>query len=51
MVCLARKDRNCALSQYNYLKIMGHSLAKPRFRAVFSGRIVDASAYQSKLQR
>lgn len=48
MVCLARKNRDCALSQYNYLKIMGHSLAKSLFRAVFRGKIVDASAYQSK---
>ena len=51
MVCLARKDRDCALSQYNYLKIMGHSLAKPLFRAVFREKIVDASAYQNNQRR
>lgn len=43
LVCLARGNRDCALSQYNRLKIMGHALAKTLFTALFRDRVVDAS--------
>src|SRR5688572_28865178 len=43
IVCLARKNRDCALSQYNRLKTMDHSLAKSLFTTIFRARVVDAS--------
>jgi tetratricopeptide (TPR) repeat protein len=45
IVCLARGNRDCALSQYNRLKIMDHPLAKTLFTTLFQDRIVDASRY------
>lgn len=46
IVCLARRNRDCALSQYNQLKIMDHPLAKTLFNTLFRDRVVDASSYQ-----
>jgi tetratricopeptide (TPR) repeat protein len=43
IVCLARRDRDCALSQYNRLKIMDHAFAKTLFTTMFRDRVVDAS--------
>ena len=43
MVCLARSNRDCALSQYNRLKIMGHPLAKTLFNSLFHDRVVSVS--------
>ena len=43
IVCLARRNRDCALSQYNRLKMMDHSLANTLFTTMFRDRIVDAS--------
>ena len=34
VVCLARQNRDCALTQYNYLKILEHSLAKTLFTSI-----------------
>lgn len=45
IVCLARGNQDCALSQYNRLKIMGHTLGKTLFTTIFRGRVVDASFY------
>ena len=41
--CLARRNRDCALSQYNRLQIMDHAFAKTLFTAMFRERVVDAS--------
>ena len=46
IVCLVRGNRDCALSQYNRLKRMDHSLAKPLFTAMFRDRVLDASKYE-----
>lgn len=46
MVCLARRNRDCALSQYNRLKMMDHSAANTLFTTIFGDRIVDASKYK-----
>lgn len=43
LICLAQRKHDCALAQYNYLKIMGHSLAATLFTAIFRDRVVDAS--------
>lgn len=43
IVCLASRNRDCALSQYNRLKMMDHSLARTLFTTIFRGRVVDAS--------
>jgi Tfp pilus assembly protein PilF len=48
VVCLRRKNPDCALTQYNYLKIQGHSLAKKLF-TIFRNRLVDASRLSNKL--
>lgn len=46
IVCLARSNRDCALSQYNRLKIIDHPLAKTLFTTIFRERVVDASTYK-----
>jgi tetratricopeptide (TPR) repeat protein len=46
IVCLARRNRDCALSQYNRLKMMDDSLAKTLFTTIFRDRVVDASTYK-----
>ena len=43
MVCLARSNRDCALSQYNRLKIMGHPLAKSLFSSLYRNRVVNVA--------
>ncbi len=43
IVCLVRRHRDCALSQYNHLKIMDHAFAKTLFTTMFRDRVVDAS--------
>lgn len=43
MVCFVRSNRECALSQYNRLKIMGHPLAKTLFTTMFRDRVVNVS--------
>ena len=48
MVCVLRKNRNCALSEYNYLRMKGESLANKLFTGIYSDKVIDASAYQSK---
>lgn len=48
IVCLARGNRDCALSQYNQLKMMDHSLAKTLFNTIFRNRVVDASRYKQQ---
>ena len=47
IVCLVRRNRDCALSQYNRLKIMGHALAGTLFATLFRDRVVDASSYNT----
>jgi Tfp pilus assembly protein PilF len=47
LVCLARRNRDCALSQYNRLKMMDHSLGKTLFTTIFRDRVVDASRYKN----
>jgi tetratricopeptide (TPR) repeat protein len=47
LVCLARRKRDCALTQYNYLKIKGHTLAGSLFTSIFRGRVIDASKYKN----
>ena len=46
IVCLARRDRDCALSQYNRLKMINDSFAKTLFSKIFRHRVVDASRYK-----
>lgn len=46
IVCLARQNRDCALSQYNQLKTMDHALAETLFTTLFRDRVVDASNYK-----
>ena len=46
IVCLARKNRDCALSQYNRLEMINDSFAKTLFTAMFQHRVVDASEYK-----
>ena len=46
IVCLARRNRDCALSRYNRLKMMDHSLAKTLFTALFRDRVLDASTHE-----
>jgi tetratricopeptide (TPR) repeat protein len=46
LVCLARKKRNCALTQYNYLKIMGHSLAATLFTTLSQDYVLDVSKFK-----
>jgi tetratricopeptide (TPR) repeat protein len=46
IVCLARGNRDCALSQYNRLQIMDHSLARTLFTTMFRDRVVDATTYK-----
>lgn len=46
IVCLIRRNRDCALSQYNRLKKMDHPLAKSLFTTLFRDRILDASAHE-----
>lgn len=43
IVCLARKNRDCALSQYNRLKMTDSPLAKFLFATLFEGRVVYVS--------
>jgi Flp pilus assembly protein TadD len=43
MVCLARKNRDCALSQYNRLKMTDSPLAKTLFTSLSEGRVVYVS--------
>lgn len=47
IVCLARRNRDCALSQYNRLKMIDDSFAKTFFTVMFQHRVVDASSYRT----
>ena len=48
IVCLARKNRDCALSQYNHLKKKNGPLADRLFDMVFKNRVVNAAVYKPK---
>jgi hypothetical protein len=42
LACLVGKQRDCALQQYNVLKMSDSSLAESLFSEIFSGKIVNA---------
>ena len=48
LVCLARKDRECALSQYNSLKMLDDSLAGSLFSTIYQNKVVDVSRNNKK---
>ncbi len=48
ITCYVERRRDCALQQYNYLKIIDSSLADKLFRHLFSGRILDVRTTQAK---
>lgn len=51
VVCLLRKNRECALTQYNYLKMNGDVLAKRLFTSIHGDKVVDVTAYQNQHRR
>ena len=51
VVCLRRKNRDCALTQYNYLKLKGDELAQKLFASIYGDKVIDATSYQNKKRR
>jgi tetratricopeptide (TPR) repeat protein len=51
IVCLLRKNRECALREYNYLKMAGDPLAKKLFASIYRDKVVDVTAYGNKPRR
>jgi tetratricopeptide (TPR) repeat protein len=49
--CLAQRQRDCALEQYNVLKMSDSSLADSLFSQIFRGRILQVSPDQDTLVR
>lgn len=47
-VCLLRKNRDCALSEYNYLRIKNDPRAQALFGSIYSSRVIDARAYKPR---
>jgi len=48
MVCLQRKNRDCALSEYNYLRLKSDLLAQTLLGGIYSNKILDARAYRAQ---
>ena len=44
MVCLIREKRDCALQQYNFLKMFNPLLAERLFEKIVAGRVLDLRA-------
>lgn len=46
MACLIQENRDCALQQYNFLKMFNPPLADRLFKHMFAGRVLDARVQQ-----
>lgn len=51
IVCLQRKNRDCALGEYNFLKMTSDPLAKTLFSTMNGDKLIDATAYESRPSR
>ena len=50
IVCLLQKNRDCALEQYNYLRMRTDPLATTLFNGIHSDKVIDVSAYHQRIR-
>jgi tetratricopeptide (TPR) repeat protein len=48
VVCLMRKNRDCAFSEYNYLRLKDDPRAEILLSRINSNKVLDASAYKPR---